>query len=72
MITGDVGLARSDPSGAREQRTAMNHEQFQDMLDKLVVQSGVGQEVLGEVLATRPPAAPSTSAPSRKEPSARR
>ena len=29
----------------------MNHEQFQDMLDELVRQSGVGQEVLGEVLA---------------------
>ncbi len=29
----------------------MNHEQFQDMLDELVAQSGVGQEVLGDVLA---------------------
>ena len=29
----------------------MNHEQFQDMLDELVGQSGVGQEVLGDVLA---------------------
>ena len=29
----------------------MNHEQFQDMLDELVRQSGVGQEVLGDVLA---------------------
>ena len=29
----------------------MNHEQFQDMLDELVGKSGVGQEVLGEVLA---------------------
>ena len=29
----------------------MNHEQFQDMLDDLVAQSGVGQEVLGDVLA---------------------
>lgn len=34
-----------------EQRPAMNHEQFQDMLDELVAQSGVGQEVLGDVLA---------------------
>ena len=29
----------------------MNHEQFQDLLDELVAQSGVGQEVLGDVLA---------------------
>ena len=29
----------------------MNHDQFQDMLDELVGQSGVGQEVLGDVLA---------------------
>lgn len=29
----------------------MHHQQFQDMLDELVGQSGVGQEVLGEVLA---------------------
>ena len=29
----------------------MNHEQFQDMLDELAGQSGVGQEVLGDVLA---------------------
>ncbi len=29
----------------------MNHEQFQDMLDELIAQSGVGQEVLGDVLA---------------------
>jgi predicted NBD/HSP70 family sugar kinase len=29
----------------------MNHEQFQDLLDELVGQSGVGQEVLGDVLA---------------------
>jgi predicted NBD/HSP70 family sugar kinase len=29
----------------------MNHERFQDMLDELVRQSGVGQEVLGDVLA---------------------
>ncbi len=29
----------------------MNHEQFQDMLDELVGQSGVGQEVRGDVLA---------------------
>jgi predicted NBD/HSP70 family sugar kinase len=29
----------------------MSHEQFQDMLDELVRQSGVGQEVLGDVLA---------------------
>jgi predicted NBD/HSP70 family sugar kinase len=29
----------------------MNHEQFQDMLDELVGQSGVGQEVFGDVLA---------------------
>ena len=29
----------------------MDHEQFQTMLDELVTQSGVGQEVLGEVLA---------------------
>jgi predicted NBD/HSP70 family sugar kinase len=29
----------------------MNHKQFQDVLDELVGQSGVGQEVLGEVLA---------------------
>ena len=29
----------------------MNHEQFQHLLDELVGQSGVGQEVLGEVLA---------------------
>jgi predicted NBD/HSP70 family sugar kinase len=29
----------------------MNHEQFQDILDELVGQSGVGQEVLGDVLA---------------------
>ena len=29
----------------------MNHEQFQDMLDELVAQSGVGQEVLGDALA---------------------
>ena len=29
----------------------MNHKQFQDMLDDLVAQSGVGQEVLGDVLA---------------------
>ena len=29
----------------------MNHDQFQDMLDELVWQSGVGQEVLGDVLA---------------------
>ncbi len=29
----------------------MDHEQFQTMLDELVAQSGVGQEVLGEVLA---------------------
>ena len=29
----------------------MNHEQFQAMLDKLVEKAGVGQEVLGEVLA---------------------
>ncbi len=29
----------------------MHHEQFQDVLDELVRQSGVGQEVLGEVLA---------------------
>ena len=29
----------------------MNHEQFQDVLDELVGQSGVGQEVLGDVLA---------------------
>jgi predicted NBD/HSP70 family sugar kinase len=29
----------------------MQHEQFQDLLNKLVKRSGVGQEVLGEVLA---------------------
>ena len=29
----------------------MNHEPFQDLLDDLVAQSGVGQEVLGDVLA---------------------
>ena len=29
----------------------MNHEQFQDMLDELTGQSGVSQEVLGDVLA---------------------
>ena len=29
----------------------MNHEQFQEMLDKLAGEAGVGQEVLGEVLA---------------------
>ena len=29
----------------------MQHDQFQDMLDELVKQSGVGQEVLGDVLA---------------------
>jgi predicted NBD/HSP70 family sugar kinase len=29
----------------------MSHEQFQEMLDELVGQSGVGQEVLGDVLA---------------------
>ena len=29
----------------------MKHEQFQDMLDDLVRQSGVGQDVLGDVLA---------------------
>ena len=29
----------------------MRHEQFQDLLDNLVVRSGVGQEVLGEVMA---------------------
>lgn len=29
----------------------MRHEQFQDLLDDLVAQSGVGQEVLGEVMA---------------------
>jgi predicted NBD/HSP70 family sugar kinase len=29
----------------------MNHEHFQDMLDRLVGRSGIGQEVLGEVLA---------------------
>jgi predicted NBD/HSP70 family sugar kinase len=29
----------------------VNHEQFQDLLDELVAQSGVGQEVLGDVLA---------------------
>jgi predicted NBD/HSP70 family sugar kinase len=34
-----------------EQRPAMNHEQFQDLLDELVAQSSVGQEVLGDVLA---------------------
>ena len=67
----------------------MNHEQFQDMLDELTGQSGVGQEVLGDVLAraslrarrrrpgwrsrraTPPPAAPLTSVPSRRAPSAR-
>ena len=67
----------------------MNHEQFQDMLDELVGQSGVGQEVLGDVLARTslrapqetsrveiaagnpPPAAPLTSVPSRRAPSAR-
>jgi predicted NBD/HSP70 family sugar kinase len=29
----------------------MNHDQFQEMLDELAGQSGVGQEVLGDVLA---------------------
>ena len=53
----------------------MNHEQFQDMLDKLVVQSGVGQEVLGEVLARislRAPAETSRVEISAGNPAARR
>jgi hypothetical protein len=29
----------------------MLHDQFQDLLDTLVKRSGVGQEVLGDVLA---------------------
>ena len=38
--------------GPREQGgLAMQHDQFQHLLDKLVRHSGIGQEVLGEVLA---------------------
>jgi predicted NBD/HSP70 family sugar kinase len=53
----------------------VNHEQFQTMLDELVVQSGVGQEVLGEVLARtslRAPAETSRVELSEGNPIARR
>jgi predicted NBD/HSP70 family sugar kinase len=53
----------------------MNHEQFQGMLDELVGQSGVGQEVLGEVLARtslRAPAETSRVEISAGNPAARR
>jgi predicted NBD/HSP70 family sugar kinase len=59
----------------REQRTAMQHEQFQDLLDTLVKRSGVGQEVLGEVLARtslRAPAETSRVEISVGNPAARR
>jgi hypothetical protein len=57
----------------------MNHEPFQDLLDDLVAQSGVGQEVLGDVLARTSLRAPqetsrveiATSVPSPRAPSAR-
>ena len=53
----------------------MGHEQFQTMLDELVVQAGVGQEVLGEVLARaslRAPAETSRVELSEGNPTARR
>jgi predicted NBD/HSP70 family sugar kinase len=53
----------------------VDHEQFQDMLDELVAQSGVGQEVLGEVLARtslRAPAETSRVEISAGNPAARR
>jgi len=53
----------------------VNHEQFQTMLDELVAQSGVGQEVLGEVLARtslRAPAETSRVEISEGNPAARR
>ena len=53
----------------------VDHEQFQTMLDELVVQSGVGQEVLGEVLARtslRAPAETSRVELSEGNPAARR
>jgi predicted NBD/HSP70 family sugar kinase len=53
----------------------VDHEQFQTMLDELVVQSGVGQEVLGEVLARtslRAPAETSRVELSAGNPAARR
>jgi predicted NBD/HSP70 family sugar kinase len=53
----------------------MNHEQFQEMLDKLAGDAGVGQEVLGEVLARislRAPAETSRVEISAANPAARR
>jgi predicted NBD/HSP70 family sugar kinase len=53
----------------------MQHEQFQDLLDTLVKRSGVGQEVLGEVLARtslRAPAETSRVEISEGNPTARR
>jgi predicted NBD/HSP70 family sugar kinase len=53
----------------------MVHEQFQDLLDRLVRNSGVGQEVLGEVLARtslRAPAETSRVEISAGNPAARR
>ena len=53
----------------------MQHEQFQDLLDTLVKRSGVGQEVLGEVLARtslRAPAETSRVEISAGNPAARR
>ena len=53
----------------------VGHEQFQTMLDELVVQAAVGQEVLGEVLARaslRAPAETSRVELSEGNPTARR
>jgi predicted NBD/HSP70 family sugar kinase len=58
-----------------ESRAVVGHEQFQTMLDELVVQAGVGQEVLGEVLARaslRAPAETSRVELSEGNPAARR
>jgi len=53
----------------------MQHEQFQDLLDRLIKRSGVGQEALGEVLARmslRAPAETSRVEISAANPAARR
>jgi predicted NBD/HSP70 family sugar kinase len=61
--------------GCALRQVLVDHEQFQTMLDELVVQSGLGQEVLGEVLARtslRAPAETSRIELSAGNPAARR